>query len=121
MSEWKSQDQTAIETIPQYQYARKLMTYSRSQDALAKHWAWLAQMQMEKKRREATEAVIWRIKHGRYMDPPEHYTVAILGEDGRIGAMTTRPNQTGRRARMYEDFQYAVCLMEPIISKEVKR
>ena len=108
---WKSQDQIALETFPQYQHAVNLM--KTGQTNLAKHWAWLAQMQMDKVRREATEKVIWRIRHGRYFESPEHFTVAILGEDGRIGVMTNRPNQTDLVKRMHEDFEYAVSAVKP--------
>ncbi len=113
MSGWRSQEQIALETFPQYQYARKLAV-NKSQQPLAVHWARLAYLQMGKKRREHTEAVIWRIKHGRYMESPEHFTIAILGEDGRIGVMTTRPNQTDIVARMHEDFRYAAGALEPL-------
>ncbi len=115
---WRSDHQRALETFPAYQYAINVIGQGMQAAPLAKHWAMLAEWQLIKQRRQNVEAVIWRIKHGRYMDAPEHFAVAILGEDGRIGVMSTRPDQTDQVRRMWEDFQYAAFATEPLEERD---
>ncbi len=113
MVAWYSQHEAALLTFPQAHQAKKVLEGGSNNLPLALYWMQLAEWQLSKTRREATAAILWRIKHGRYMESPEHFTVAILGEDGRVGTMSTRPNQKGLAKAMHDDFDYAKFAMEP--------